>query len=181
MTKRIYNQQALFGPLYAYLVVLSPPEEIIAQIAELKQKMQLITDIGEQNLYSKAHITLTDKLTDDAHFHQTIAQLLEGRKSFDVKISGHGFFDHRPKKTVFLNVESQEPIVALMRQLKVKSGFAHLSLAKKISPAVFEALRPWLAELNYSAQWKCTEVLVLRKLMAEKHLGFRESFRIPLS
>lgn len=181
MAKRIYNQQALFGPLYAYLVVLSPPEEIIAQIGALKKEMQQVADIGESNLFSKAHITLTDKLTDDAGFPETVAQLLKGLKSFDITISGHGFFDHRPKKTVFLNVENQKPVVELMQQLKVKSGFAHLSLAKKISPAAFDALRPWLAELHYTAQWKCTEVLVLRKLMAEKHLGFRESFRIPLS
>lgn len=181
MAKRIYNQQALFGPLYAYLVVLSPPEEISTQIAALKKEMQQITDIGESNLFSKAHITLTDKLTDDAQFAETIAQLLQGQKNFDVNISGHGFFDHRPKKTVFLHVQNQEPIVQLMQRLKVKSGFAHLSLAKKISPAAFDALRPWLADLEYTSQWKCSEVLVLRKLMAEKHLGFRESFRIPLS
>lgn len=181
MAKRIYNQQTLFGPLYAYLVVLSPPGEIIAQITALKKEMQQIADIGEQNLYAKAHITLTDKLTDDAHFPETVAQLLEGQKSFHVEVSGHGFFDHRPKKTVFLNVENHNPILELMQQLKVKSGFPHLSLARKISAAAFETLRPWLAGLDYSAQWKCTEVLVLRKLMAEKHLGFRESFRIPLS
>lgn len=178
--KRIYNQQALFGPLYAYLVVLSPPQKVIADITGLKKEMDGLAPIGENNLHSKAHITLTDKLTDDAHFASTVAQLLHGQKRFEVKISGHGFFDHRPKKTIFINVENHEPIVELMRLLKIKSGFPHVSLAKKLPPLEFEKLRPWLADFDYSAQWTCTEVLVLRKLMSEKHLGFRESFVIPL-
>lgn len=180
MGKRIYNQQALFGPLYAYLVVISPPQEVIDDIRKFKSVMHAFADIGEQNVHSKAHITLTDKLTDDADFAQTVAQLLKGQKHFDIKVSGHGFFDHRPKKTVFINVENQEPIIGLMRSLKVKSGFPHLTLAKKVMPDAFEQLRPWLADFDYAAQWTCTEVVVLRKLMSEKHLGFRESFRIPL-
>ena len=178
--KRIYNQEALFGPLYAYLVVLSPPQNVIAEIAKFKQEMVKLADIGENNLHSKAHITLTDKLTDDADFPETIRKLLRGQRQFDIKISGHGFFDHRPKKTIFMNVEAHEPIVELMRLLKMKSGFPHVGLAKKLSNAEFEKLRPWLSDFNYSAAWTCTEVLVLRKLMSEKHLGFRESFSIPL-
>jgi len=178
--KRIYNQQALFGPLYAYLVVLSPPSEVIADIAAFKKEMAGIADIGADNLHSKAHITLTDKLTDDADFPETIRELLRGQKKFPIRISSHGFFDHRPKKTVFVNVEAHEPIVALMQLLKMKSGFPHLGLAKKIPPSEFEKLRPWLIDFDYSAEWICSEVLVLRKLMSEKHLGFRESFVIRL-
>lgn len=178
--KRIYNQQALFGPLYAYLVVLSPPPQIITDLARFKKEMDALDDIGEANLHSKAHITLTDKLTDDARFHETVAQLLKGQKKFRVKVSGHGFFDHRPKKTLFINVEDHEPIVNLMQQLKIKSGFPHMSLAKKIMPDTFEKLRQWLADFDYHAEWECTEVLVLRKLMSEKQLGFRESFTITL-
>lgn len=180
MGKRIYNQQALFGPLYAYLVVISPPQQVIDDVQAFKSEMQSLADIGQQNLHSKAHITLTDKLTDDADFAHTVAALLNGQKRFDIRVSGHGFFDHRPKKTVFINVLNQEPIIELMRLLRVKSGFPHLTLAKKIMPDAFGQLRPWLAGFDYAAQWTCTEVVVLRKLMSEKHLGFRESFRIPL-
>ncbi len=180
MGKRIYNQQALFGPLYAYLVVLSPPQQVLDDIAILKREMDMIAEIGDSNLHSKAHITLTDKLTDDADFPETVAQLLAKQKKFEVTVAGHGFFDHRPKKTLFINIEDQEPIIHLMRLLKVKSGFPHLTLAKKITPVAFDALQPWLMNLNYAATWTCTEVLVLRKLMSEKHLGFKESFRIPL-
>jgi 2'-5' RNA ligase len=180
MGKRIYNQQALFGPLYAYLVVLSPPQKILNDIAAFKKEMNALADIGEQNLHSKAHITLTDKLTDDADFPETIARLLKGQKPFEVNIFGHGFFDHRPRKTVFINVKNHEPILELMRHLKIKSGFPHLALAKKLTPEVFDLLRPWLMDFDYNAQWKCTEVLVLRKLMSEKHLGFKETFKIAL-
>ncbi len=180
MAKRIYNQQGLFGPLYAYLVVISPPEDILRSISNLKLQMNRIADIGDKNLHSKGHITLTDKLTDDSDFHLTVTALLSGKPAFDIRLGGHGFFDHRPRKTIFLHVEHQQPFLDLMLALKKTSGFAHLAIAKKLPPATFEALRPWLSDLDYSAQWRCEEIVVLRKLMSEKHLGFREQFKIPL-
>lgn len=180
MAKRNYTQQALFGPLYAYLVVLSPPPWILAQLSGFKLQMAALADIGEANLHSRPHITLTEKLTDDADFATTVAQLLQTARSFPIEISGHGFFDHHSKKSVFVNVAPHQPILELMNLVKKKSGFPHLSLLKKLPPSEFEKLRPWLRDWNYSAQWHCTEVLVLRKLMSEKHLGFREQFKIPL-
>ena len=68
MKKRLYNQAALFGPLYAFLVVISPPEEVKASISKIKKDLNQIADITERNLHSMAHITLTDKLTDDIDF-----------------------------------------------------------------------------------------------------------------
>lgn len=50
MKKRIYNQTALFGELYAYLVVLSPPEKVKADIAKIKKELNHISDISKRNL-----------------------------------------------------------------------------------------------------------------------------------
>jgi len=38
-----------------------------------------------------------------------------------------------------------------------------------------------MENLNFSAEWICNEINLLRKLISEKHLGFRESFIINLS
>lgn len=48
--KRIYNQTSLFGPLYAYLVVLSPPENVKADVAKIKQELNSLADINDRNL-----------------------------------------------------------------------------------------------------------------------------------
>ncbi|AWH86577.1 hypothetical protein HYN59_16330 [Flavobacterium album] len=179
-SKRIYNQAALFGPLYAYLVVLSPPPGVIDAIAAIKQEMNSIVDIGERNLHSKAHITLFDRLTDDAGLAETVKTLISTDAAFNVTIAGWGTFDHGHSVTVYLKIANPERIVALAEKLKSKASTPHISLAKKLPYATFEKLQPFLQNLNFTAVWKCDEVLVLRKLMSEKHLGFKESFYIPL-
>lgn len=180
MKKRIYNQTSLFGPLYAYLVVLSPPDEVKACIAQIKKELNAIADITERNLHSIAHITLVDKLTDDIDFPETIASFIAGTKRFNIKIGGWDFFDHGHSVTVYLKVESAEPIIELMELVKAPSRSPHISLAKKIPHTAFNQLRPYLDNLDFSAEWLCTEVVVLKKLMSEKHLGFKDSIKIPL-
>ncbi|KOS05439.1 hypothetical protein AM493_04900 [Flavobacterium akiainvivens] len=181
MKKRIYNQTSLFGPLYAFLVVLSPPEEVKAAIAKIKRDLNNIAGITERNLHSIAHITLTDKLTDEDDFAATVAQLLAGQKAFPVIINGWGVFDHGHSVTVYLNVENPAPIIQLAECLKSAAKSPHISLAKKIPHETYTELLPYLQNLDFSAQWLCTEVNVLRKLMPEKHLGFRDSFKIALN
>ncbi|MFP5438901.1 MAG: 2'-5' RNA ligase family protein [Bacteroidia bacterium] len=176
--KRIYNQTALFGPLYAYLVVLSPPQKIIDAITGIKRDMNAIADITERNLHSKAHITLTDKLTDDAGFAETVETFIGEQKEFTVTVDGWGVFDHGHSITIYLKVVTPEPIVHLAQTLRSKATTPHISLAKKIPYPVYEKLLPWLQHLQYTATWPCNEVVVLRKLMSEKHLGFKESFVI---
>lgn len=176
--KRIYNQESLFGPLYAYLVVISPPEKVKADIARLKRELDGIAGIGERNLHSIAHITLTDKLTDDDAFPQTIERLVHGRLPFQVTISGWGYFDHGHSVTVYLAVENSEPIAELAGLLKSNAKTPHIALAKKIPHKTFQSLLPYLEKLEYRAAWACTGIVVLGKLMSEKHLGFNRPYPI---
>lgn len=180
MKKRIYNQTSLFGPLYAYLAVISPPDEVKDRIAQIKKELNAIASITDRNLRSIAHITLVDKLTDDTDFPETIAALIAGKNPFIIRVSGWDFFDHGHSVTVYLKVESAEPIIELMDLVKAPSRSPHISLAKKIPHEVFNELRPYLDDMDFSAEWLCTEVVVLKKLMAEKHLGFKDSIKIPL-
>jgi 2'-5' RNA ligase len=180
MAKRIYNQTSLFGPLYAYLVVLSPPPPIKAAIAKIKQELHSIADITERNLHSIAHITLVDKLTDDVDFPETIASLVQAQKPFMIQLKGWGYFDHRHSVTVYIDVENPENIVNLMQLVSSPSKSPHISLAKKIPHQTFEKLKPHLEQLNFEQEWLCTQIVVLRKLMSEKHLGFKDAIPVPL-
>ena len=180
MKKRIYNQTALFGPLYAYLIVISPPQAVKEAIALIKKDLNQIAAISERNLHSIAHITLFDKLTDDADVAATVSNLIASHVPFTLKIKGWSVFDHGHSVTVYLDVKNTTPLTNLMAALKSPSRSPHISLAKKIPHATFSELLPYLENLDYTAEWTCSEVTVLRKLMAEKHLGFRESFKISL-
>lgn len=176
--KRIYNQESLFGPLYAYLVVISPPEKVIEDIARLKKELNSIMGIGERNLHSIAHITLTDKLTDDEAFPHTIGHLLGQQHPFPITISGWGHFDHGHSVTVYLAVENTEPIAELAGLLKANAKTPHIALAKKIPHETFHRLLPYLENLEYRATWTCNGIVVLGKLMSEKHLGFNRPYPI---
>lgn len=180
MKKRIYNQTSLFGPLYAYLVIISPPEHVKNDIVKIKREMSRIIDLGDKNMHSIPHITLVDKLTDDVYFTETITKLIEDEKPFTIKVSGWNLFDHGHSLTVYLTIIFPHPIVNMMQLVKSTSKTPHLSIAKKISYDDFKKLVPFLNSLNFSAEWVCSEVLVLRKLMSEKHLGFREVFPVTL-
>jgi len=182
MKKRIYNQTSLFGPAYAYLIVLSPPSEIRNSIVCIKQDLDALGDIGGKNRHSIPHITLRDKLTDDEFLPDTIKELLKrnGNKPFLIKVNGWGYFDHQHSVTIYLKIENPEPIVDLMVALNSPSRTPHISLAKRISYTTFDTMRPYLDKLEYSAGWLCSEIVVLRKLMSKKELGFKDKYPIPL-
>lgn len=180
MARRIYNQTSLFGPLYAYLIVLSPPPEVKEAISKIKKDLNGIADIGRRNVQSIAHITLFDKLTDDDVLTNTTEELVKGQKPFQIKVGNWNYYDHGHSVTVVLEIENPEPIVALMEKLKSKNKSPHISLAKRISHETFGKLKPYLEDLHYTATWECGDINVLRKLMSEKHLGFKESFKIKL-
>jgi hypothetical protein len=76
------------------------------EIAALKRQMNALADITERNLHSKAHITLTDKLTDDADFAQTVKAFIGKQQEFVITISGWNVFDHGHSVTVYLKVET---------------------------------------------------------------------------
>jgi len=177
---RIYNQTSLFGPLYAYLVVISPPKEIRNAIAVIKKDWDETANIGERNLQSIGHITLTDRLTDDANFSETVRELLKGHQKFSVRLHGIDVFDHQPKKTVFLKIENPDPIISLMQSLKSATKSPHLSLAKTLQPETFEKLKNQINDFEFDTEWVCEEIIVLKKLMSEKHLGFKDKIIIPL-
>ncbi|MCW4467655.1 2'-5' RNA ligase family protein [Flavobacterium sp. MFBS3-15] len=176
--KRIYNQESLFGPLYAYLVVISPPDEVKADVARLKKELDQVAGIGERNLHSIAHITLTEKLTDDEAFPQAVSHLLGKCHPFPVTIDGWGHFDHGHSVTVYLTVADPEPITEMAGLLRSNAKSPHIALAKKISHDTFQKLLPFLDGMDYRAAWTCSGIVVLGKLMSEKHLGFNRPYPI---
>lgn len=178
MKNQIYNQTSLFGPLYRYLVVISPPEQIKSDVAKIKRELNTVVNIGEKNQHSIAHITLVDKLTDDSNFTETIAQLIASQKPFPIKINGWKIFDHRHSVTLYLDVENSELILPLMRFMKSSSKSPHISLAKRIPHETLEKLSAYLQDFTYTNEWMCSEVVVLRKLVEDKDQTYKESFRI---
>src|SRR5690606_30503330 len=139
-----------------------------------------IAPIADRNVKSIAHITLTDKLTDDPELAGTVANLIGIHEPFTVKLEGWDYFDHGHSITIYIKVVTPAPIITLAELLKSAAKTPHIGLAKKIDYDTFKKLKPYLDALCFEAEWQCFEITVLRKLMSEKHLGFKDSFRIPL-
>lgn len=182
MKKRVSKYQtSLFGQQYAYLVVISPPDEVINEIQVIKKELNSISDISDSNLFSIPHITLTDHRTDDIYLPETIEKFIEGEKSFPIQVKDWGIFQHGTDRvTIYLKIVNPEAILNLIKKVKSKLNPPHLTLAKDIPISTYEKLIPYLNELKFSGSWNCDKVTVLKKLMAKKHLGFKEKIEIPL-
>jgi hypothetical protein len=178
MAKRIYNQTALFGPLYAYLAVISPPADIISELKYIKGKLP---GLNRRSLQSTPHITLFERLTDDRNLADTVHQLLVNRPSFDIRLSGFTAFEHSKYSSIVLPVEDPMPITQINGILKENNKTPFLTFAKWLSTEECSLYMDLLAEIDFAAMWRCSEILVLRKLMSEKHLGFREKITIKLT
>ena len=141
MKKRICNQISLFGPLYAYLAVLSPPESVRSQIASLKKELDAIAAIGERNMQSIGHITLIDSLTDDSDLQNTVAKMLHPAAPFLIRLKNANTFNHGSYSTLYLEIENSMPIASLMESLQSSSETPHLSIAKRLPNDKAEMLK----------------------------------------
>lgn len=121
-----------FWSLYAYLVVISPPEWVRKEIAFLKKELNSITEIGDRNLHSIGHITLIDNLTDDPELKDSVAKMVQFTEPFLIRLQNVNTFNHGKYSTLFIDVENPNPIINVMKSLKSPYKTPHLSIAKRV-------------------------------------------------
>lgn len=180
MAKRIYNQTALFGPLYAYLLVISPPRELELRLQQIKLSLHERFPLGKSNMQSKPHITLFERLTDETALAETVKVILSKEQTFTVNVEEFVLFEHQRYSSIVLTVTPPEPILRLHQRLKTGQKAPFLTFAKWLRPEQAMIYMEYLNTLDFQASWTCSGLLLLRKLMSEKHLGFREKTVITL-
>ncbi|HVZ98451.1 MAG TPA: 2'-5' RNA ligase family protein [Chitinophagaceae bacterium] len=137
-----------------YLLVISPPPELLEKIKRVKQdfydKYQ-----SENALWGRPHITLINFIQFEM-IEERIANRLRaigmGYTPFQVELKNFGSF---PCHTIYINVESQLPVKNLIRALR--SARQLLKLNKENTPHYFDAphitvarnLQPWQYEKGW--------------------------------
>lgn len=173
-------EQTVPDPEYTYLVVVSPPDEIRAVVSKIKQDMDIIAPIGERNLNSIPHITLTGRLTNQPELIETVRYFVSGMPPFPINVTGIDILDLGAAKTIYLKVEANEHFDKLADALHTKAIVPCITLAKNIDAETANKLQPELSQHSYETEWLCTEITILRKRISDTEKGWREKFTISL-
>jgi 2'-5' RNA ligase len=171
-----------------YLLIIQPHEDLYNKIMAIKQSFAEAYDCPAAS-YTKPHITLVKFMQYDTAEKRIVHKLqaLETANApFTVDLEGFGSF---PTHTVYLNIQSKNPILALIKELKQaqhllktdkehKPHFMtepHITIARKLLPWQFE--KSWLqySHTPFSGRFIAHELLLLKKKEGTKayHIAAR--------
>ena len=173
-------QQAMTG-YYDYLIVLSPPENIITHVKKLKEFSY--NKIGEyEGHYSKAHIIiqpwprkrpvwvepLIPKLERDL---QSLAPII-------LDINGFDFFDQQENQTIYAKLNST-PLTKIWFKLlraffNTKPFEPHITITRNIPVDNFKTLWPDFKNLRWDEQFKVDKLTILRR----ETIGYDKSYKV---
>lgn len=164
-----------------YLVVLSPPEDVIKKIERLKEFS--FKKIGEYDShYSKAHITVQYwPRKKPVWIEPMIPKLerdLQHLSPVILDINGFGFFDHAERPTIYAKLTSTILTEIWFKQLRkyfnTPDFVPHMTIAKGIPNADFKQLWPYFKPNEWVEQIKIDRLTILRR----ESFGYNHGYRI---
>jgi DNA polymerase IV len=179
--------QAAAGEMYEYLLLISPPSHIKNEIMEIKK------EFAEKHKHiqakkSKPHNTLINFGFNTAFEKQLVYKIDEVVKfhsSFDIKLNG---FNHFRTHTIYINVETEAPIVNLVRSLHStlslppsQSFFAwkpHVTIAKGLDENKFSEAMPEFKTKNFEASFLTTNILLMKRAERFSRYEIVKDFRL---
>ena len=161
-----------------YLIVISPPPKIKKGVQKFKNEYLNYFGTAEY-IHSIAHISLSHFLTESTPERTIVSELellLGNWKSFNIDISGFGYFQGAESSTLFLRSESQEIVrlqwymVAILRKrAKIANRFAkklrepHITIAAKIPNTRFDKVWQHFGKRSYITQFSLNKITILRR------------------
>ncbi|PTQ93591.1 2'-5' RNA ligase superfamily protein [Mucilaginibacter yixingensis] len=155
-----------------YLMIISPPAEIKAEIDRYKRASA--RKIGEFNsLHSKAHISINSQ-TRCKPFHaqpaiRSMAGPLGMLPPVKLKINGFKHFMSGDKYTIFAALADDERTnnwFKLLRQqmrITTKSFIPHITVVRSIPGDAFNYLWPFFKDLPFEAEFMADRLTVLER------------------
>lgn len=162
--------------LFEYLLVLNPHDELRQKIMRVKQAFAEKFDTP-QAFHTKPHITLVKyqglEMMEDRTVHRLQAIAL-GITPFKVELRNYGHF---PTHTIYINVVSELPVKALVRELKEaqrlmrvtsekKAHFMtepHLTVCRKLKPWQYEKAWIELQHRQFTGRFIADSMLLLKR------------------
>lgn len=157
--------------VYEYLLLISPPAPVKNEIMEIKNEFHAKLN-HIQAIKSKPHITLINfgfNTIFEKDLVFKIDEVIKTHTTFDVRLKN---FNHFRTHTIYISVETEKPIINLVRSLhssltllSSQSFFAwkpHMTIAKGLTETKFNEAMPEFETKNFEAYF-ITEYIILMK------------------
>ncbi len=171
-----------------YLIVLSPPENIISDVKKLKDFS--FGHIGEyESHFSKAHITVQPwPRKKQVWIEPLLPKLVRDLQSLppvELQIKGFDFFDQLDSQTIYAKLVSTPATKLWFKQLRkffnTPAFEPHITIARSLPPEQFKALWPYFKNLKWDTQFRIDQLTVLRREMIGHNKAFRVLREIPFN
>ena len=154
-----------------YLMIISPPADVIKQISRYKRAS--VNKIGDfKGMHSTAHISITHQerckpfMADP--FISNMEKRLMSMQPVTLNIKGFDFFKHGAVGfTIYAVVNAATPnpnwFKLLRRQMGIKqvNFVPHITIAKNISPSVFKKLWPYFENAVFESTFNANSLTIL--------------------
>ena len=164
-----------------YLIILSPPENIISYVKMLKEKSASI--IGEfESKHSKAHLTLQAWPRKKPVWVEPLIPKLErdlqSLPPITLEINGFGFFDQQEFQTIYAKINSTPETrlwFKLLRKYFSTPPFEpHITLARSIDYEDFKKLWPDFKDQPFHARFRVDKLTILRR----ETIGYDKTYKV---
>lgn len=160
------------GQIYEYLLIFSPPVVVKNEIMEIKTEFhQKYNHV--QAIKSKPRNTLINFGFNTAFEEQLVSRIddvVKFHSTFEMKLKG---FNHFRTHTIYINVETEAPIINLVRSLHStlslppsQSFFAwkpHVTIAKGLSEEMFSKAMPEFENKKFETSFLATNILLMKR------------------
>jgi DNA polymerase-4 len=160
------------GQICEYLLLISPPIQVKKEIMEIKEEFHKKHN-HVQAIKSKPHNTLINFGFNTALEEELASKMEEAVKfhsPFDTKLHG---FNHFRTHTIYINVETEAPIVNLVRSLhstlslpSSQSFFAwkpHVTIAKSLDESTFNKAMPEFEIRSFEASFITDRIILMKR------------------
>jgi 2'-5' RNA ligase len=155
-----------------YLIVLSPPENIIGSIKKLKD-FSFGKIGGYESHYSKAHITVQPwPRKKPVWIEPLIPKLVRDLQTLPpitLDITGFAYFDQQDYKTIYAKLNSTPAtkiwFKTLRRFFSNENSEPHITIARSIPNEDFKKLWPHFKNMQWNEQFKVDKLTILRREM----------------
>ncbi|MGY3211489.1 2'-5' RNA ligase family protein [Mucilaginibacter sp. HD30] len=166
-----------------YLMIISPPDEVIKQIS--KYKRASANKIGLfKGMHAIAHISITHQERCKPFMAEPFILNMEKRllsmQPVELQIKGFNYFTHGAVGfTIYAVVNVAPPNhnwFKLLRQqmgIRVVNFVPHITVVKNISPSLFKKLWPHFENSKYETNFKATSLTILHRETFAEHPEWR--------
>lgn len=174
-----------------YLLILQPHEDLYNKIMDIKKQFAEKYD-NPMAAFLKPHLTLVKFMQyemTEKHIIKKVQSIAESNASFKVDLNGFGNF---PTHTIYLNVQTKNQIIRLVKELKQAQHFLkfdkehkphfitepHISIARKLLPWQYE--KGWLEYSNtpFSASFMVNNLILLKRKTEAKGYTVAATFSL---